>query len=212
MKTIQKIGWWLLALLFVTACTTTKITSSWKAANVQPKHYSKILVLGLIKDSDRSLQEKMEAHLVDDLKSKGYNAVGSLQEFGPKAFSNVTEAEALARLKQSNIDAVVTIVLLDKQKERNYVPGRMYYSPYVMYYNRFWPYYGTLNYRIYEPGYYVTDTRYFWESNVYEVSTQSLLYSVQTKSFDPANSENLGHEYGRLIIADIVKNNILLQQ
>lgn len=212
MKTIQKIGWWLLALLFVTACTTTKITSSWKAANVQPKHYSKILVLGLIKDSDRSLQEKMEAHLVDDLKSKGYNAVGSLQEFGPKAFSNVTEAEALARLKQSNIDAVVTIVLLDKQKERNYVPGRMYYSPYVMYYNRFWPYYGTLNYRIYEPGYYVTDTRYFWESNVYEVSTQSLLYSVQTKSFDPANSESLGHEYGRLIIADIVKNNILLQQ
>ncbi len=212
MKTIQKISWWLLALLFVTACTTTKITSSWKAANVQPKHYSKILVLGLIKDSDRSLQEKMEAHLVDDLKSKGYNAVGSLQEFGPKAFSNVTEAEALARLKQSNIDAVVTIVLLDKQKERNYVPGRMYYSPYVMYYNRFWPYYGTLNYRIYEPGYYVTDTRYFWESNVYEVSTQSLLYSVQTKSFDPANSESLGHEYGRLIIADIVKNNILLQQ
>ncbi|TWI79276.1 hypothetical protein IQ13_3679 [Lacibacter cauensis] len=212
MKTIQQIGLLLLASLFVTACSTTKITSSWKAANVQPKHYSKILVLGLIKDSDRSLQEKMEAHLVDDLKSKGYNAVGSLQEFGPKAFSNVTEAEALARLKQSNIDAVVTIVLLDKQKERNYVPGRMYYSPYVMYYNRFWPYYGTLNYRIYEPGYYVTDTRYFWESNVYEVSTQSLLYSVQTKSFDPANSESLGHEYGRLIIADIVKNNILLQQ
>jgi hypothetical protein len=210
MKTIQKIGWWLLALMFVTACTTTKITSSWKAANVQPKHYSKILVLGLIKDSDRSLQEKMEAHLVDDLKSKGYNAVGSLQEFGPKAFSNVTEAEALARLKQSNIDAVVTIVLLDKQKERNYVPGRMYYSPYVMYYNRFWPYYGTLNYRIYEPGYYVTDTRYFWESNVYEVSTQSLLYSVQTKSFDPANSESLGHEYGRLIIKAIIDNAVLV--
>ncbi len=211
MKTIKQISLLLLAWIFVTACSTTKITSSWKAANVQPKQYSKILVLGLIKDSDRSLQEKMEAHLVDDLKSKGYNAVSSLQEFGPKAFSNTTEAEAIARLKQSNIDAVVTIVLLDKQKERNYVPGRMYYSPYVMYYNRFWPYYGTLNYRIYEPGYYVTDTRYFWESNVYDVSTQSLLYSVQTKSFDPANSESLGHEYGKLIIADIIKNNILLQ-
>lgn len=212
MKTIKQIGLLLLASMIVTACTTTKITSSWKAANTQPKHYSKILVLGLIKDSDRSLQEKMEAHLVNDLKSKGYNAVSSLQEFGPKAFANSTEAEAIARLKQSNIDAVITIVLLDKQKERNYVPGRMYYSPYVMYYNRFWPYYGTLNYRIYEPGYYVTDTRYFWESNVYEVSTQSLLYSVQTKSFDPSNSESLGHEYGKLIIADIVKNNILLQQ
>ena len=209
MKTIQRISMWLLALLFVTACSSSKITSSWKAANLQPKHYSKILVLGLIKDSDRSLQEKMETHLVDDLKSKGYNAVSSLQEFGPKAFSNTTEAEAIARLKQSNIDAVVTIVLLDKQKERNYVPGRMYYSPYVMYYNRFWPYYGTLNYRIYEPGYYVTDTKYFWESNVYDVSTQSLLYSVQTKSFDPANSESLGHAYGKLIIKAITDNAVL---
>ena len=210
MKTIQQFGLWLLVSAFTTACTTTKITSSWKAADLQPKKYSKILVLGLIKDSDRSQQQKMEAHLADDLKSKGYNAVGSLQEFGPKAFSNLTETEAIARLKQSNIEAVVTIVLLDKQKERNYVPGRMYYSPYVIYYNRFWPYYGTLNYRIYEPGYYVTDTRYFWESNVYDVSTQSLLYSVQTKSFDPVNSESLGHEYGQLIIADIIKNNILL--
>lgn len=209
MKTIQQIGLILLASLFVTACSTTKITSSWKAANLQPKKYSKILVLGLIKDSDRSLQEKMEMHLADDLKSKGYNAVGSLQEFGPKAFANLTEAEAIARLKQSNIEAVVTIVLLDKQKERNYVPGRMYYSPYVMYYNRFWPYYGTLNYRIYEPGYYVTDTRYFWESNVYDVSTQSLLYSVQTKSFDPATSESLGHEYGKLIIKAITDNAVL---
>lgn len=209
MKTIQQIGLILLASLFVTACSTTKITSSWKAANLQPKKYNKILVLGLIKDSDRSLQEKMEAHLVDDLKSKGYNAVSSLQEFGPKAFSNATEAEAIARLKQSNIDAVVTIVLLNKQKERNYVPGRMYYSPYVMYYKRFWPYYGTLNYRIYEPGYYVTDTKYFWESNLYDVSTQSLLYSVQTKSFDPANSESLGHTYGKLIIKVITDNAVL---
>lgn len=209
MKTILRISMCLLAWLFVTACSSTKITSSWKASNLQPKQYNKILVLGLIKDSDRSLQEKMEAHLVDDLKSKGYNAVSSLQEFGPKAFSNLTEAEAIGTLKQSNIDAVVTIVLLDKQKERNYVPGRMYYSPYVMYYNRFWPYYGTLNYRIYEPGYYVTDTKYFWESNVYEVSTQSLLYSVQTKSFDPANSESLGHAYGKLIIKAITDNAVL---
>ena len=195
-----------MAILFLAACSSTKITSSWKSPNLQPKQYNKILVLGLIKENDRSLQEKMEAHLVDDLKSKGLNAISSLQEYGPQAFSNTTETVAIARLKQSNIDAVITIVLLDKEKERNYVPGRMFYSPYVIYYNRFWPYYGTLNYRIYEPGYYVTDTKYFWESNVYDVSTQSLLYSVQTKSFEPANSESLGHEYGKLIIKAITEN------
>lgn len=205
---------WLASLLLflLTGCTSTKITSSWKAQNIEAKPYKKILVLGLIRDTDRSLQEKMEAHLVGDLKDKGYNAVGSLSEYGPKAFSNMTETEAVNKLKASAVDAVITIVLLDKQKERNYVPGRLYYSPYGMYYNRFWGYYGTLNYRIYEQGYYITDTQYFWESNVYDMGTQSLIYSVQTKSFDPANSESLGHEYGKLIITEMVKNNILQQK
>lgn len=210
---MKKIKWLAVLLVFLlTGCTSTKITSSWKAQNVEAKQYSKILVLGLIRDTDRSLQEKMEAHLVGDLKDKGYNAVGSLSEYGPKAFSNMTETEAVNKLKASAVDAVITIVLLDKQKERNYVPGRLYYSPYGMYYNRFWGYYGTLNYRIYEQGYYVTDTEYFWESNMYDMSTQSLIYSVQTKSFDPANSESLGHEYGKLIINEMVKNNILQQK
>ncbi|QNA45577.1 hypothetical protein [Lacibacter sediminis] len=210
---MKKIKWLaVLLVILLTGCTSTKITSSWKAQNVEAKQYSKILVLGLIRDTDRSLQEKMEAHLVGDLKDKGYNAVGSLSEYGPKAFSNMTETEAVNKLKASAVDAVITIVLLDKQKERNYVPGRLYYSPYGMYYNRFWGYYGTLNYRIYEQGYYVTDTEYFWESNMYDMSTQSLIYSVQTKSFDPANSESLGHEYGKLIINEMVKNNILRQK
>lgn len=207
---MKKQIWMMLPLLFLlTGCTSTKITSSWKAQNIEAKPYRKILVLGLIRDTDRSLQEKMEAHMIGDLREKGYNAVGSFTEYGPKAFSNMTEKEAILKLKESSVDAVITIVLLDKQKERSYIPGRLYYSPYGMYYNRFWGYYGTLNNRIYEQGYYVTDTRYFWESNVYDMSTQTLIYSVQTKSFDPANSEILGHEYGKLIITDIVKNSIL---
>ena len=77
------------------------------------------------------------------------------------------------------------------------MPGNIYYSPYGYYYNRFWGYRTVLSRRIYEPGYYITDTKYFWESNLYDMSTQKLVYSVQTQSFDPANSESMGHEYGQ---------------
>ena len=207
---MKKITWIAMMMWFLFAqCTSTKITSSWKAPNIGANQFKKILVLGLIRDTDRSLQENMETHMIGDLKEKGYNAVGSLAEYGPKAFSNMTEPEAVNKLKESGVDAVITIVLLDKQKERSYVPARLYYSPYGMYYNRFWGYYGTLNYRIYEQGYYVTDTEYFWESNVYDMSTQSLIYSVQTKSFDPGSSESLGHEYGKLIIKAMSDNGIL---
>lgn len=198
--------------LVVSGCTTSKITSTWKAENTVFQNYNKILVLGLIREADRTLQENMENHFVGDLSNLGYNVVSSLKEYGPKAFDKLDEEVAIEKLKSSGVDAVITIVLLDKQKERKYIPGNMYYSPYGYYYNRFWGYYGTLYRRIYEPGYYVTDTKYFWESNFYDMSTRKLVYSVQTQSFDPANSESLAHEYGELIVKNMVKEKVLQQK
>jgi hypothetical protein len=32
------------------------------------------------------------------------------------------------------------------------------------------------------------------------------------RSFDPSSTESLAHEYGRLIVKDIVKNDVLLSQ
>lgn len=207
---MKKLKWIGFALILLAAgCSTSKITTSWKAENSVPQKYNKIMVLGLIREADRTIQEKMENHLVNDLKDLGYNAVSSLKEYGPKAFDEMTEEGAFAKLKYSGVEAVITIVLLDKEKEKKYVPGNMYYSPYGYSYSRFWGYRSTLYRRIYEPGYYVTTSRYFWESNLFEMNTQKLVYSVQTKSFDPANSESMAHEYGQLIVKDMTKNNVL---
>jgi hypothetical protein len=210
MKKITLIG--IALIMIITGCTSSRITSSWKAENADTKEYKKILVLGLIREADRTIQENMENHLVNDLKELGFNAIPSLREYGPKAFDKMSEDEALNKLKNSGVDAVVTIVLLDKEKERRYVPGNMYFSPYGFYYYDFWGYYGTLYRRIYEPGYYVTNTKYFWESNLYDMNTKKLVYSVQTQSFDPSNSESLGHEYGKMIVKDMVKKGVLQPQ
>ncbi|MBK7433189.1 MAG: hypothetical protein IPI66_04280 [Chitinophagaceae bacterium] len=201
----------ILFTLFLAGCSASRITTSWKADNAAAKKYNKILVLGLIRDADRSVQTNMENHFTDDLKSMGINAVSSMQIYGPKAFENMDEQAALSKLRNSGIDAVMTIVLLNKEKEKTYVPGRSYYTPYGYYYNRFWGYSTTLYRRIYEPGYYVTDVKYFWETNLYDMSNQELLYSVQTETFDPADSESMGHEYGQLILKDLMKYNLLLK-
>jgi hypothetical protein len=145
----------------------------------------------------------MEDHLTGDLKKQGYNAASSLREYGPKAFRQLNEEAVPDKLQNSGFDAVITIVLLDKQKERYYVPGRLNY------YHHFWGYYTTIYDRVYAQGYYVTNTKYFWESNLFDVSSKELIYSVQTESFDPASSESLAHEYGKLIVKDMIKNQVL---
>lgn len=211
MKNIQIIAAAVLLLLF-TSCSSSRITSSWSAAGSAPKKYNKVMVLGLIRDQDRSICQFMENHLVGDLKELGYNAVSAQAQFGPKAFENMCEKDAVDKIRNSGADAVVTIVLLDKSKEQYYVPAQRQNLPRSVYYNRFGGYYTTIYERIYTPGYYVTDTKYFWESNLYDMNTKDLVYSVQTESFDPGSSESLGHEYGKLIVEDMMKKNVMTKQ
>jgi hypothetical protein len=194
----------LITLISVGACSTSKITHSWKAQEAPLKNYNKILVLGFIRNDDRNLEEQMENHFVGDLQTLGYNAVSSLKEYGPKVFDKIAEEEGIAKLKNSGFDAVVTIVLLKKEKERKYI--------HPTYNTRIWSYRYNIYNMIYEPGYYVIDTKYYWESNFYDMSNQKLIYSVQTQSFDPTDVESLGHEYGKMIVKNMINQDILKQQ
>lgn len=198
---------WLILFLLIAGCHTLQITSSWKQENLTPKKFQKIVVLGLIREQDRSMREQMEEHMVADLREAGYNAVSSEGEFGPKAFENINEEAAIQKLQYCDVDGVITIVLLNKSTERYYYPEHGPNLPYYHY--RFDQYYNTMYGRIYSPGYYVTATKYFWESNLYEVESQDLVYSIQTQSFDPASIGSLANEYGKMIVGNILKNDIL---
>lgn len=200
------------AMLLLAGCSSTRITHNWQSTITSSNDYKKIIVLAMLKNNDRDFREKMEDHVVGDLIDLGYNAVSSLNEFGPKSFEGLKEEDAIAKLQNSGADAVITVVLLDKEKERKYIPGRVVYSPYSMYYRRFGGYYSTMSSRVFSPGYYAEQTNYFWESNFYELTNKELLYSIQTKSFDPSSASSLAHEYGRLIVKDMVKHGVLTKK
>ena len=196
--------------LLVTCTAPSRITSSCSPRPTTPVLFKKLIVLGLIHDRDRTLREHMEQSLAEHLRARGQVAVCACELYGPKEFDQLSEKEALAKLSTSGIDGVLTIVLLDKERERYYVPGQMQYTPYGFYYDRFWGYSRSLYWRIYSPGYYSTNTRYFWESNLYDLSDSKLLYSAQSQSFDPSFSDELGKEYGKLIVDDMVGKGIIV--
>lgn len=202
----------LLMSVLVTGCgVTTQITSSWKAENtVQPK-LKKIVVLGLIRESEGSLRERMEQHLVDDLKALGYDAACSCNEYDPKLYDNLSEQQAISKLRNAGVDAVLTIVLLNKIRERYYLPQRPPYSSFEYSQNRFWNYSRFMFERIHADEYYLTDTKYFWESNLYDLAGNKLLYTAQSQTFDPNSTDRIGHEYGQVIIKDLVKKNVLIK-
>lgn len=203
---------WIAFIFLFAGCSSSRITSSWKDNASNPKKYDKILVLGIIGEPDRTIREKMEQHLAGDLKDMGYNAVTASQEYGPKTFEGMNETEAINLLSERGIQAVVTIVLLDKEKERYYTPAHIQHSPYARYQSTFWRYYNTMYDRVYAPGYYSTSTKYFWESNFYDLYDWKLLYSVQSQSFSPESTNGMAHEYGQMIVKDMAKNNVIQKQ
>ena len=197
------------ALLF-TGCTTTNVTNSWKDENASKSNLKNVMVLAMLPAKDRALRADMENQLVADLNNKGFTAVSSYAKYGPKSFEGKTEKQVNRELRSNNIDGVITISLLDKNQEENYTPGNVTYRPVAVRYNRFTGYYNTIYNRTINPGYYTINTSYFFETNLYDVKTDKLLYSAQTESFDPSTTEQIGKDHSKAIVKDMQKHNVLM--
>ena len=199
----------MIAALIIIGCSASKITSTWKRPDITPKHYNKILVLGMLPAADRSMQHQMESHLAGDLQALGLNSVSAYAAYGPASSREWTDEKISKRFAKDGYDAVLTVILLNKEKEKHYVASKIQYTPYGLYQDHLWGYYRAMEIRIATPGYYNETTNYFWESNFYDVESGQLVYSVQTESFNPASLESLAHDYGEKIVNSIIENNVI---
>jgi hypothetical protein len=197
-----------LALFY--SCSSTKIITSWKSSN-DSRNYRKIMVVGIIKDSGIALRSQMETHLVNDLKNIGYNAVSALNEFGKGGLANLEQEETYVKLCNKGIDAVITVALLDKKKEKYFIPAPVKYYSNLYYYNRIWNYNAIQADLISPKGEYAESIQYAWESILFDLQTLSPVYTAQTKTFDPASTETMAHEYGKLIVTNMVKKKVLVK-
>lgn len=173
------------------------------------KPFKKILVIGIVSNEDSTLKEQMEDHLTNDLKASGYNAISFTKEFDRTEFSKDMSYDlARQKIMAKGIDAVITISLLSKAREQVYVEEKNT-NVIPKDRNSFWNYYQSTMNAINKKGYYVTTTKYFWESNLWDLEKLTMIYSSKTTSFDPLSARKMAHEYGKLILQDLQKNYII---
>lgn len=200
------------AMLILAGCSSSKVTSSWKEPENSRNRINKILVVGLFDSQDKVVRAEMEKQLADELKANGINAVTAYNLYGPKYFQDLSEKEVLKKINGNNIDAVITINLVDKNKERQFVPGPRYggagyrYNPFLggwVYKPYYMPYY--------KSGHFETNVNYNFETNLYSVADKKLIYSVETQSYDPSSISALANDYSKSVVKDIKKKNILTE-
>ena len=200
----------LMMIALLMGCNATQLTSTWKDAAFAVPNYRQIAVAGILQGvNKRSLREFMERHMSEDLNKMGYRASAISELYGLQALKGIKEDEMVAMLREKGFDAVITLAVIDIEQMQDYMPGNFGYQPYAFYYQRFGWYYGYWFDRIYMPGYYVTNTRYLVEANLYDVATDKLIYSAQSETFNPSSIDNLGHNISIRILNDMKTKGVL---
>lgn len=211
----------LLSILF--SCSPSselKVTGSWvNKDKMSGRPYGSVFIMVLTANVET--RTILENELAAGAKANGVKPVRSLEAFGPVTANGDTNVfKALVKkVKESGCKTVMTVALVDSKSETKYHPGgstsyQPYaYQPYYGGYGAFSNYYGyafsTGGY--YSPGYYTTNNTYYIETNLYEVATEDILFSIQTKAVNPDDLKKSSQEF-TVKLLDELKSNGLLKQ
>ena len=201
-----------LVLLFLCGCSSPSIITKWKDRSLVDRDYNKILVIGILKDSLVDIRRNMENNIADQLKSLGYTVVTALDEFGPGGLLKLEQEQTYTTLCNKGIDAVITIALLDKDKQHHHLPSKVnsYSSQY--YYNRIWNYRSMQENQVVAVGVTSHDTEFLWEALLFDLATLTPAYSAQTKPFNASSLQSNVADDAKMFTANMVKNKVLSLQ
>jgi hypothetical protein len=191
-------------LMAFASCNESKITQAWSNKSNLKAQQDLILVLALVPGSEKPMAEQMEKHLAADLANLGYRALTAAHLYDTMAFCPGNDTVILQKLKDKKVDALLTVALTDKQTVQKFVQGRYIYPP------NFMDYVGPKYAVMYEPSHIETNSNYIWETRIYRIQSGEMIYFSRTTSQAPNSVKTMAHEYGRKIMRNLVKRNVVI--
>ena len=180
-------------VFFLAGCSAQhNITYSWSNKDFHlSAPYKKIFVAALV--ANPHVRTHLEEEMGFAAQKKGFAVERSWDHFPPTFESRnpPRREQMIEKIKSLQCEIIFTINLVDKRSETRYIPGGMgLYGPYPGYGLFFSGFYSYWSPFFYDPGYYVTDRYYFMEGNLFDTKTETLIWSVQTKSINPSSIED----------------------
>jgi len=203
-------------MLIVSACSSSKKTTDPKASGVwineekrQGKTFHKIFFVVLTADVEARVQ--LENALAAAAIAKGYEAVKSIDVMPPniKDPKTPTREEVVSKVKTSGADAVFVGSVLKKEEAIKYNEAQTAYAErpswggtYYGYYNHWYPTVSTSSY-------YDNDKTYLMQSNLFDVATEEIMFSVLSKVFNPSSLKDFSKEYTTTLMKQLEKGGLL---
>ena len=193
-----------LVLSLLASCSNTKITSVWMDQKKAGTSYNDILVIGIAEEQHnrRLFEEEFTAQLI---------AAGIESEVSYKMLPegvSITRETVSEAIEGKNIDAVIVTHLVAVKEETVYRQN-MDYRPTYGYYNGLYSYYPHVHTYVHNPGYYTTHDVVMLETNLYEVKSEELVWSAQSRSFAPESAKEVIDDLVKLVIKDLKEKGLI---
>jgi hypothetical protein len=198
----------LTAILLYGCGTSSSIVSSWRdpQITISSENFKKVLIVALIKNEEtrRIIENRIAAN--NPIFHPSYPFLNQIS-------NGLTDDQKLKILSDENFDGVITMRLVSKEKQTNYVPGidtSIYYGGYDgLYGGPFGGWYGMYGTDFYSPGYYVENTYYIVETNVFSLKEKKLIWTGTTESTDVTDIGITVDDIMRTIIYEMKKDGTL---
>ena len=190
---------WLILMVLIMACAGTDLTTKQIDKSAPTEPVSDILVI-VVADKDDT-RRYFEGRFVEALKKAGVDAVASADAIPMPSDLELKKEAILQAVDQYESDAVLITHLADIA----YAESRSRANPQEY---GFYGYYGYL-YRYYnDPAYSRTYATIVLETNLFDVETENLIWSGQTKSMDRAKVEVI-NDVISLVVRDLLDKKLL---
>jgi len=196
--------------LLLAACTSTKeSTGVWvNKEKIQGKSFSKIFIV--VMSADPEARSTVENNLARIATSRGHQVVKSI-DLIPASVKDPklpTKEEVVAKVKESGCDGVFVAALLKKDESIGYTEGTSTYSiqPYQTYYTGYYSYWYP---SVSTASYYDHEKTYVIQSNLYDVASEEIMWSVQSKVFSPETINKFSQAYTSTLIKQLEKEKLI---
>jgi len=191
-----------LIVFVVASCSNTRIISSWSIGNPPAGAMKKVLVAAVM--PDRESRDQIEQAMTAALNRDGISASTAVSVFGPRGFDRMAENDIINQLRGSEFTSVIIVSLVNKEKSTQYIPGTFYMMPSAqMGFSRFYRRYWFAADQMYVPGRFETTINWVLQADIFTINDDQLIYSAQTRSYDPSNTRSLADGFTRAIIEEL---------
>jgi hypothetical protein len=188
----------------LTACApATEVVNSWKDPSATGGiKFQKVLTICQCREASnrRTVEDQLAQRI-------GPHATPSYTLISDQELRDVESAKA--KVEQGGFDGVVVMQLANVDKTATYVPGTAYTVPTP--YTSMWGGWGYGWSMAYDPGYVVEDQIVDFNTYVYSVKDQKLLWASRTQTTNPSSVNSLVDEVISATAAEMKKQKVLTE-